>query len=189
MVNLTSKPGYNAIMVDRDASMVDQYRTIEAVANGIPYSITASYSPMNGGIPRIEASNDPTKFFTIYYTLFDYYGNPTQDQALLINTTFSDGTSDPSMLRTSAWNGQVWREYGPKNIAGEYTMVATAVNHDTVTTSQVLTFANSSPTNIELSASPQTVPAGMRVRVLFQFYRQKLWMISVTLSVVSLLPL
>ena len=73
------------------------------------------------------------------------------------------------MLRTSAWNGQVWREYGPKNIPGEYTMVATAVNHDTVTTSQVLTFANSSPTNIELSASPQTVPQGCKSDYCFSF--------------------
>ncbi|MFA5267621.1 MAG: vWA domain-containing protein [Methanoregula sp.] len=159
MVNLTSKPGYNTIMMDRAASMVDQYRTIEAVANGIPYSITASYSPLTGGQPRMEASSDPTKFFTIYYTLFDYYGNPTQDQSIWINTTFSDGTADLQSLRSSGFNGQVWTEYGPKNIAGEYTITATSVNQDTVTTSQILYFVNSAPTNLELSASPQTVPS------------------------------
>jgi hypothetical protein len=158
-VNLTSRPGTNTIMMDRMGSMGDKYKTIEAIANGVPFTIVAVYSPLQGTPlePRVEASTDTSKIFTIYYTLYDEFGNPTQDQQIWINTTASDGTSENQTLRTTEWNGQVWTNYGPKNIASDWTITATAVNKNTVTTSQVLHFVNANPQNLELSITPQTL--------------------------------
>jgi hypothetical protein len=161
MVNLTSKPGTNTIMMDRVGSMGDKYKTIEAIANGIPFTIVAVYSPLQGSPlePRVAASSDLTKKFTIYYTLYDEFGNPTQDQQVWINTTWNDGNPENQTLRTTEWNGQIWTDYGPKNIASDWYITATAVNKNTVTTTQVLHFVNANPTNLQLSASPQIMPS------------------------------
>ncbi|MGB9175857.1 MAG: Ig-like domain-containing protein [Methanoregula sp.] len=159
MVHLASKPGINMVMMDRVGSMGNQYKTIEGVATGIPFSIAAVYSPLKGSEPQVQASTDPAKKFTIQYILYDEYGNPTQGQGIWINTTFDDGTPENQLLRTTDWNGQVSTYYGPKDVVSDWYITATAVNNTAVTTTEILHFVNAEPTNLDLSASPQNMPS------------------------------
>jgi hypothetical protein len=159
MVHLASKPGVNMVMMDRVGSMGDQYKTIEGVATGIPFSIAALYSPLLDNEPQVQASTDPAKKFTIQYIVYDEFGNPTQDQEILIKTTSSDGTPEDQLLRTSDLFGQVTTYYGPKGVVSDWHITATAVKNTTVTTTQVLHFISAEPTNLEVSASPQYMPS------------------------------
>jgi hypothetical protein len=158
-VHLASKPGVNTVMMEKVGSMGNQYKTIEGVATGIPFSLVAFYSPLLDNEPKVEASTNPAKKFTIQYIVYDEYGNPTQGQGIWINTTFNDGTPEDQSLRTSDLSGQVTTYYGPKDVVSDWHITATAVKNTTVTTTQILHFISAEPTNLELSASPQNMPS------------------------------
>jgi len=160
-VNLTSAPGSNTVMMDRLGSMGDQYKTIDAVANGIVYYISPVYSPDNPA--RMSVSSDPADVFEIHYTLYDRFMNPTRDQQAWINTTDNIGTLENYTLQTSLYNGQIWTKYGPKPLASQWVISITpvsnqsAVNLDTNTypVKKTLEFISTDPTNLELTITPQ----------------------------------
>jgi hypothetical protein len=146
-VKLTSKIGPNNIMMDAFGSIPDKLEWINADTNGIPFSITQDVSP-SGSPPTIPA--DGTSFFTIAYTLFDVYGNPTNNQPILVTTSINgeEKTFQSNNL------GQVTIKYGPKSTIGEIDITGTSVANSTVTVTQKVRFKNTGAEIISLTANP-----------------------------------
>jgi len=154
-VNITpaTKPGWHYILMNSMGSIPEQMKMFNTVANGVPYSMTQSFSP--DGEPYATVLADGTSKFTFYYTLYDKYGNPTRDQSVWINTSVPGEES----LRKSIENGQIWSTYGPKSFTGLFTINAIPVNNISITVTKVVRFYNTSPTNLDLSANPQSMPS------------------------------
>jgi len=153
-VNITpaTKPGWHYILMDSMGSIPEQMKLFDTVANGKPFSMTQSFSP--DGSPYATVLADGTSKFTFYYSLYDKYGNPTQDQGVWINT------SDGNILQTSMeTTGQVWSTYGPKSFTGLYPINATAAGNTTLMCNKTVRFYNTTAVNIDMSANPQTMPS------------------------------
>jgi len=80
-----TKPGWHYILMDPMDSIPEQIKMFTTVANGVPFSMTQSFSP--DGVPYATVLADGTSQFTFYYNLYDKYGNPTQNQWIWINTS------------------------------------------------------------------------------------------------------
>ena len=110
-VKLTTKFGPNNILIDSFGGIPDKLEWIYADNNGIPFSMSQVISP-SGSPPILPA--DGVRFFTIFYTLFDKYGNPTNGQWIWVNT------SVPGEERQFQSNnlGQIQVQYGPRSSIG-----------------------------------------------------------------------
>ncbi len=151
LVKLTTKTGPNNILMDAFESIPDKLEWIDANTNGIPFSMTQVYSP-SGTLPTLPA--DGTSFFTIVYTLYDKYGNPTNGQSIWVNTS----VPGEEMKFLSNNLGQVVVQYGPRSSIGIINITATAVANSTwVTRSQDVKFMNTGASIISLTANPDTM--------------------------------
>jgi len=149
-VRLTSRIGDNNIAMDGYESIPNQLEQITANARGVPFSMTQLVLP-SGNPPTIPA--DGSGFFTLMYTLFDVYGNPTGNQSVWVNT------SVPGEERQFLSNnfGQVTIQYGPRSSIGEIDITTTAVANSTVTSTQKVKFKDTGAEIISLTANPDTM--------------------------------
>ena len=145
-VKLTTKLGYNNILMDAFGSIPDKFEWIVAEATGIPYSLTGTIS--DGGILPVAS-----KAFIIDYFLYDEYGNPVRNRSIWVNTTLPN----EQQLYTSNSLGQIRLSYGPKITVNNITITAISVDNHTVTNQLVAHFINSGPTNMVLAVTPQTM--------------------------------
>ena len=123
--------------------------SIQGIANLKPASITQTVTP--GGNPPTVTTDGISKF-TIEYRLYDQYGNPSTYNDLSISADTGE-----KMVISSNSEGKVTVSYGPKTPAGKHTITATALDNPAVTATQILQFVNGNPTNMLLTASPQTM--------------------------------
>lgn len=124
---------------------------------GLPAAITQEITPSSGSVP---ADGKTKVSFT--YTLLDEYGNPSGEQGLWVNATLKR-LSQPDeyesrLLNTNAY-GQVMITYGPEDSVGMAIITATAAVNESVSISQNVEFTSTDPTNMLLSASPQSMPS------------------------------
>jgi hypothetical protein len=143
LIKLTSKPGLNNIIVSPLWSTSSIGRTIDAVANAAPASMTVVIDPP-GTPPSLPA--DGIKTFTIRYTLIDQYGNPSGQQ----NVSFNNGIAE----QTSNSDGEVWINFGPKPI-GDYSITATVTNNPSISMTNPVRFYNQLADNFDLRANPK----------------------------------
>jgi hypothetical protein len=147
-----TKPGYHYILMDAIGSIPEQMEMFNTEANGAPVKINQSFSP--DGTPYATVLADGRSQFTFYYTLWDKYGNPTQDQYIWVNT--SDGTQT---LQKTLETGQSWATFGPKSFTGIYTITATPVGNPSLQLTKQVRFYNTSPTNLDITANPESMPS------------------------------
>ena len=148
-VKLTSTYGPNSILVDAFGSMPEKLEWIVAATTGTPFSITQEYDP-----PGTQLPADGIQKFTIKYMIYDRFGNPTAAQNVTIQTDYA---GDPIVNYQSNSIGQIWFTYGPKTLTGDFSITATAVNNNSVTISNTVTFYNQTASNFEVIANPQTM--------------------------------
>jgi len=146
---LDTKPGENYVAIQPPSPVPMTLISIEGIANLKPASITQTVTP--GGNPPTVTTDGISKF-TIEYRLYDQYGNPSTYNNLSISADTGE-----KMVISSNSEGKVTVSYGPKTPAGKYTITATALDNPAVTATQILQFANGNPTNMLLTASPQTM--------------------------------
>jgi hypothetical protein len=146
-VTLTTKIGPNNILMDAFGNIPDKLEWIDADTNGVPFWITQAYSPF-GYPPTLPA--DGTSYFTIKYTLFDKFGNPTNNQYIWVNTSII-GEENKFVSNNL---GQIVLQYGPRSSIGSIDITATALSNDTVTVSQNVQFINTGAEIISLTANP-----------------------------------
>ncbi|HVP96456.1 hypothetical protein [Methanoregula sp.] len=124
---------------------------IYGINNGIPYSIAESILPSTLTQP---ADNGATHVFTITNTLYDKYGNPTENQGIQVQSNWA---GDPSANLTTNPFGQVIYTYGPHSAAGYVVLTATAISNSSVSTSKTVQFYSTAPVNMLFSATPQVM--------------------------------
>ena len=152
-----TKPGWHYILMDSMGSIPEQMKMFNTVTSGDPCSMTQFFSPdtLTPLVSNATVPADGTSTFSFYYTLYDKYGNPTRNQTIWVNTS----VPGEEQLRVSLENGQVWSTYGPKSFSGMYTINAVAVRNTSLHLSKYIQFVNTSPTNLGLSANPETMPS------------------------------
>jgi hypothetical protein len=149
-LKLTSTTGTNYILVTPQwAPSSSTARTIESVANGIPFRIAQLYDPP-GTSPSLPA--DGVKKFTIKYVLYDQYDNPTKDQAVTIH--FGTEKTEEQITNSA---GELWTEYGPSDTIKDTIITATAVNNLSVTASQTVSFYNQHAQDFTVEANPKVL--------------------------------
>lgn len=167
IVSLTSRAGSNNILLDRFGSIPDKMRSIVAISNAQPFRIDAMIDP-SGSPPTVIA--DGTSQFTLRYILYDQYGNPTVGQPLNFST--SEPAYYPDQLTMA--NGDVWYTFGPKSFTGSYVLTAKAVNNQSIVPHTFMVrFYNSSPSNVEITANPQSMPSRDANPAIFSTVRAK----------------
>jgi hypothetical protein len=145
---LDTRPGPNFVAIDPPKPLPPTLVYIEGIPDGKPASITLTVKP-EGNPPTLSTDGS---HFILEYQLEDLYGNPSAQQDLAISTNAGE-----SMVTTSNNRGGVTVTYGPKNSAGKYTVTATAVKNPMVAVTRVLRFASDDPTDMLLTASPQSM--------------------------------
>ncbi len=110
-LNLTTKVGPNNILMDAFGNIPDKLEWIDADTNGVPFSISQVYSPMD--ILRLFLQMGRVNF-TIIYSLFDRYGNPTNNAWVWVNTSVP-GEENKFVSNNL---GQVSLQYGPRSSIG-----------------------------------------------------------------------
>ena len=149
-VKLTTKFGPNNILIDAFGGIPDKLEWINADNNGVPFSMSQVIVP-SGSPPILPA--DGVRFFTIFYTLYDRYGNPTNGQWIWVNT------SVPGEERQFQSNnlGQIQVQYGPRSSIGVININATAIANTTLKLSQRVEFMNTGAEIIALTANPDVM--------------------------------
>jgi len=128
-----------------------------AGAGGLPADIKQAVVPGTGSVP---ADGKTKVSFT--YTLLDEYGNPSAGQGLWVNATLkrlSQPDEQESRLLNTNSLGQVMITYGPEDSVGMAIITATAKVDPDVSISENVEFTSTDPTNMLLSASPQSMPS------------------------------
>jgi hypothetical protein len=146
---LDTKPGENFVIIDPPRPLPNTLITIQGIADGKPALITQTVTP--DGSPPTLVSDGVSKF-TLEYQLHDAYGNPTTNQDLSISSNLGE-----KKTISSNQDGVVGLTYGPKFVAGQYTITAVAVANPAVTATQVLRFTSDDPVDMLLTASPQSM--------------------------------
>jgi len=157
--------GPNTFQVYPIGSYLGEPITINGVADRNP-----SYLVQNTIYPESYPADgkDPDHRFTFYYTVQDKYKNPMKDVTLRV--TSSNG-EEVSLITDSG--GMNFTHYGPKDVAGVYTITATPVIAGTITPlnpailctgtqesgfcSQTVEYTSMDPVDMILTASPQTM--------------------------------
>ena len=124
--------------------------SIEGISQATPFSVSSIVSPSGTPYPYTIVK---TGYFTIGYTFSDQFGFPTMNQPVNITTSVPGET----MSLTTNKNGMVILTYGPKDIAGIYTITAKAANNLSVSASSKVEFVSGAPVDALLTASPQTM--------------------------------
>jgi hypothetical protein len=146
-VKLTTKFGPNNILIDAFGGIPDKLEWINADNNGVPFSMNQVIVP-SGSPPILPA--DGARYFIIFYSLYDIYGNPTNGQWIWVNT------SVPGEERQFQSNnlGQIQVQYGPRSSIGVINITATAIGNTTLKLTQRVEFMNTGAEIIALTANP-----------------------------------
>ncbi|MDD1666984.1 MAG: hypothetical protein LUO96_00815, partial [Methanomicrobiales archaeon] len=141
--------GVNYVYITPPSPINSKLISIEGMATGSPCKVTSIVSPDGNPFPYTVVK---TGYFTLGYTFIDQYGYPTLNQPVNITTSAGE-----TMSFVTNKNGMVVINYGPKDIAGIYTITATAVNNVSVTDTRKVEFVSGEPADALLTASPQTM--------------------------------
>lgn len=143
--------GENIVYVTFPGTVAPVTLTIYGLGDAVPASIKSSVSPSS-----LEVPGDGKSMFTITYILKDAYGNPSGNRSVQIATSLKD---EPSQTLVSNSDGVVRITYGPQTTRGSVTITAVSVDDPAVTTADTVTFTNTVPVDMLLTASPQTMPS------------------------------
>ncbi|MDD1661779.1 MAG: VWA domain-containing protein [Methanomicrobiales archaeon] len=147
---LVDPVGTNYIVITPPSPLLMKLISLEGISQAVPFSISSIASPPGTPYPYTVVK---TGIFTIGFTFYDQNGFPTSNQP--VNVTTSIPGEAMSIITNK--NGMAVISYGPKDIAGIYTITAKAFNNQSVSTSQKVEFISGKATDAFLTASPQTM--------------------------------
>ncbi|RPJ49628.1 MAG: hypothetical protein EHJ95_08470, partial [Methanobacteriota archaeon] len=150
LLRLSSIAGENLVMIAPPSTVGSVWITTIGTG-GEPYSILQRFEPSDTPYPRIPA--DGISQFTVAYTLLDRYGNPSVDR--LVNVTTSLG--EHATLGPTNALGQAKMLYGKKTSIGLVTLSASSWGNPGAQCSQIVEFAESRATQMDLVASPTSM--------------------------------
>ncbi|MDD1669561.1 MAG: hypothetical protein LUO97_07140, partial [Methanomicrobiales archaeon] len=142
--------GTNYVYIDPPSPLWTKLISILGISQARPSSVSSVISPTGTPYPYTAVK---TGQFSIGFTFYDQYGYPTMNQPVMISTS----VPGESMNLTTNKNGMVIITYGPKDIAGVYTITAMAVNNKSVSVSPKVEFVAGTASDALLTASPLTM--------------------------------
>jgi hypothetical protein len=145
--------GENIVRISPPTAVPARYVTIYGTANGEPYTVEVLVSPSAWPVPYVPADGSGT--FMVSYMLSDRYGNPCGNQEIRLDT----GVPEEGRIVTTSSTGRATIEFGPSDVEREVTILATAVDNESVTAATPLLFYDPRPVGMHLSASPQSMPS------------------------------
>jgi hypothetical protein len=144
-VRLSNKTGDHNIQIASPFTLAK----IIGIATGVPSSMTGTIS--NGGALPADGIN----FFVLEYFLYDNYGNPVQNRSIWVKTNLTDELT-PKLYTTNT-RGQIQITYGPKISILTSEIIANSSDAPSVSNVLIARFISSTPTNMVLAATPQTM--------------------------------
>lgn len=152
-LGLETEPVDHVILIDPSPPQIpSRWRTITAIADGIPHSVhrDPSASPL-------YAPADGASKIDLFYTFYDEYGNRAGNRNIQFTATTGTGTTTALYSTSSA--GEIRISYGPVITVGEVTITCTAVDNETVHDTVALQFYHTEPVAMLLTANPQVIPS------------------------------
>ncbi|QSZ67155.1 VWA domain-containing protein [Methanofollis aquaemaris] len=151
--------GENIVYIDFPGAIDSRYLTITGLANGEPSTIYQMVSPKAESLDEDDYPEQPLdRSFSITYALYDQHGNAAGDRQIKINVRSVSGSlTAGEWIVTTNSQGKAMITYGPSERAGVVDIVATAVDNSSVTRAQRVGFYSTTPTNMILTAVPQTI--------------------------------
>jgi hypothetical protein len=157
MLLVDTTAGEHLVFIQPPEPVKSDYISIIGVADGGVSSVILTADPASGSVPA-----DGDKKVELTYTLVDRYGNRVAGQGLWVNASIQRGdrpAEEESALLHSNRYGQVMVTYGPEDSVGIATVIATAAANASVSVSKEVVFTSTDPTNMLLSANPQSMPS------------------------------
>jgi hypothetical protein len=165
-IRVSTQAGPNNIQIYPIGSYLGDLIIISGVADSTPYYLTQEH-PSPSTYPA--DGKDPQHRFTFYWTVLDQYHNPLENVDLYVT---SSKVGEEIHLSTNA-DGMASTPWGPKDVAGVYTITATPVITGTSTPlnpalqctdtgeagycSQTVEYTPMDPVDMIMTASPQTM--------------------------------
>lgn len=146
---LVGNAGDNFISIQTSGPDPMQIISIEGRATAPPVKITSEIYP-----GWVYADGDPTHVFIVTYHLYDAHGFPSGNRSITVTSNLGE-----TVTTASNYLGTVSVKYGPKIVAGNYTLIARAVDNLTVTNTVNLVFSSTAAKDMYLTANPQTLPS------------------------------
>jgi len=144
--------GDNIVWMEHLGSITDKYFTIVGISEGLPYSMITEISPTASPNPYVPA--DGMSVFSLKYTLKDVFDNAASNRSVWINTS----AGETYLLRSNSV-GEILVTYGPKDSIATITIDAMVVDNPDLTSTLTVEFVSTAPTNIILTANPETMPS------------------------------
>ncbi len=144
--------GDNIIWMEHLGSITDKYFTIVGISEGLPYTLITEISPT--GFPNPYVAADGTSVFSLKYTLKDVFDNAASNRSVWINTS----VGETYLLRSNSV-GEILVTYGPKESIASINIDAVVVDNPSLTSTLTVEFVSTAPTNIILTANPETMPS------------------------------
>ncbi|MBR1369298.1 hypothetical protein RJ53_07250 [Methanocalculus chunghsingensis] len=148
---LDTYPGDHIISIDPSPeTIVAEWFSIVAIANGIPHDVSYVVSPVTGTAPA-----DGETRFTIRYYFSDEYANPAGAQQINYHVTGPAGIQEDTF--TTSALGEIALTYGPLSTIGTFEITCSPVENPAFNNTITLTFHNSEPVEMLLTANPQMI--------------------------------
>ncbi|HVP95278.1 MAG TPA: VWA domain-containing protein [Methanoregulaceae archaeon] len=149
-------PGWNVVFVhplmttaDGQQAIVDKYLWIEGLP-GVPWSIDPVIDPSSK-----ETYADGISQFHVTYILKDKFGNLVMNRSVRVDTSIA---GESTIVGTNA-QGEAMLMYGPKSSIGMVWLNATPLDNTSIQSQQQVWFISQQPTDMLLTATPQTMPS------------------------------
>lgn len=159
-LRVNTAAGENIVFVTFPGDIGSRYLTVKGLANGEPSAIYQTVSPKvenPGHYPELPLGEQ----FSIIYALYDEYGNVAGDREIKVDVRSVAGslTSGEWFITTNS-QGKAQITYGPSDRAGVVEIAASAVDNSSVSCTQKVGFYSTTPTDMLLTAVPQTIASG-----------------------------
>jgi len=146
-------PGNNVVWVHPVSRAPDKYITVTGIANGDPWYLEQYF-------PTTEQLADGVQLFEFTYTLRDKFRNPLPNKGVNWSARNSSGSEiDKEQPIFTNQMGFAKRTFGPSTSVGPAYMTANSVNNSTLWANQTVWFVATSPKDMVLTASPQSMPS------------------------------
>jgi len=146
----STQAGPNLIWIDAVTAVPEMWITIDGVGEATPYSVETAIDPFMLRLP-----GDGTSYFTIIYTFYDRFGNPSPNSTVDITTSL--GGEDREIM-TNRY-GEATIRYGPKNSVGTVKLTATSRLNTSVEEILNLMFTSSEGTSFDVGVNPVNMPS------------------------------
>jgi hypothetical protein len=152
-LQLDTSPGDHVLLIDPSSPLIPaQWITISAVGDGVPHTVTRELLP--AGSPSY-APADGLSQFSIMYVFHDIFGNRAGARQILFSVTTTAGTEE--RILTTSSQGEILITYGPSVTIGQVSITCSSVDNPEVTETTLLSFINTEPVAMLLTANPQMI--------------------------------